>query len=189
VVLTPHKASTDAISTVRVITNDTGGHGSAVHIGDGFLLTAGHVAADAKEREIKDNKGNTQTAEVLWASTKYDLALLRVSNFKGLGASPLDCSKRAAEGSPVKLVGNPLEMEFVTTHGHVASAFALQNEMAHEWSVVDATVAPGMSGGPVLDRAGNVVGIVSAQPLLGRAPVPFTLMVPAKVACNLMGRR
>jgi S1-C subfamily serine protease len=194
--LSPHCVSTDAMSTVKVV--DTGGEarGTAVHIGDGFLLTAAHVVGEERSLDIVDSRDNEQQAPVLWSSAKYDVALARVPDPRRIAVSRLDCGKRAPEGTPVTVVGHPLGMKFVATRGHIASNLphSLEGSPA-EWRVVDITVAPGNSGGPVFDAAGKVVGLVSAGAWspggFGRRPMPFpiTLMVPAKVACNLMGRR
>ena len=59
--------------------------------------------------------------------------------------------------------------------------------------VFDGTVAPGMSGGPVLDRRGFVVGLTvgrMATPIgFGAALLPVSYVVPSSTVCNLLARR
>jgi S1-C subfamily serine protease len=180
----------EADSVVKVYRTDEG-HGSGVHIGSGYVLTAAHVLADQKEIEVKTTLGEKRKAEILWVSAKYDLAIMRV-DATGLKASPLSCA-RPMVGEEIEARGNPLSEEFMTTHGKVSSTHAgLSNPDGHDYIAADLTVAPGMSGGPVLNRHGYVVGIVSAmmgQPaMFSFVPYGISYIVPGDRACFLLAR-
>ena len=75
--VTPAQPAHQAGSVVKIMQGT--GHGSGVHIGDGFIVTAAHVVGDAKETEIKLDDGATRKAETLWVNKAYDIALVRVS--------------------------------------------------------------------------------------------------------------
>lgn len=167
-----------------------GGHGSGAHIGNGYILTAAHVIGTAQTAQVKTDDGQKREAAVLWVNTKYDVALIRVFKHHDISVAPLDC-RIPKVGEAVRGYGNPLIIEFMQSWGRVGSKQAQFGNWA-EAIVLDMTVAPGMSGGPVFDSAGRVVGIMVGLPLmrLGLTPsaVPFTFAVPARTACNLMGR-
>jgi S1-C subfamily serine protease len=168
----------------------SGGHGSGAHIGNGYILTAAHVIGTDQTAQVKTDDGRKREASVLWVNTKYDVALIRVFKHQDIAVAPLNC-RIPKVGEALRGYGNPLIIEFMQSWGRVGSKQGKFGSW-EEAIVVDMTVAPGMSGGPVLDASGNVVGIIVGLPLmrLGMTPsaVPFTFVVPARTACNLMGR-
>jgi S1-C subfamily serine protease len=179
-------------ASVKVMLN--GGHGSGTHIGKRYILTAAHVVDSAKEVQIKADDGSLRAAKVLWANRAYDIALLRIDE-TGTGrvplkTVPLGCVDPAL-GDYVALSGNPGNIEFVTTYGRVAGKARKVAEI-ESVMVLDATVAPGMSGGGVVDASGKVVGVTVALMLIptgfSASLVPVSYVVPASVVCELMGR-
>lgn len=185
--LVPYAPSSPiAGATVEVMT--PGGHGSGVAIGGGYILTAGHVAGDEHAVTLKLDNGQTVDAAVLWANHDYDVALLHTT--ATTRTAPLDCHG-TANGAAVTLRGNPLDLEFITTRGHVAGTARKYGPWASVL-VLDAQIIPGMSGGPVFDVDGNVVAIavgVMLEPAgLVAAPVGISYAVPASVVCLLMAR-
>lgn len=176
-------------ATVRVFHD--AGHGSGVHIGHGLILTAAHVVKDhADGIKIKTDAGVETTAEVLWASAEHDVALLRDADLSAASAR-LDC-RATKVGEHVSAVGNPGPLEFVTTWGRVA---AIEKARANWKStiMIDSTVAPGMSGGPLFDRYGHVIGIVVGVQISGSSPfginiVPISYIVPSTDVCRLLAR-
>jgi S1-C subfamily serine protease len=181
-------ASNQASDVVKVMLE--GGHGSGVHIGDGYILTAAHVVGANKEVTLKSSMGDVQKGAVLWANTDYDVALVRAERPARLGSATLSC-RTAAVGEVVEARGNPLMVEFVSAYGHVAG----EPRAVGAWKyvlVTDSTTVPGMSGGPVYDKAGDVVGItvgVMAVPMgFGASLTGFGTVVPSSTVCMLMGR-
>ena len=165
------------------------GHGSGVHIGDGLVLSAAHVASEGDVVKIKLDDGTTRDAQVVWASKASDIALLQTSP-AGLAASPLSCAP-AIVGQSVTARGNPLVLEFVTTYGHIVGA----PRQMQEWASVvpvDMVILPGMSGGPLFNSAGEVVGInvaVLTVPLgLSASITGLGMVVPSSHICSLLGR-
>jgi S1-C subfamily serine protease len=166
------------------------GHGSGVHIGNGYIVTAAHVVGGETGFTLKSSAGDVQKGAVLWASKTYDIALVRAERPARLAAAKLAC-RDATVGETVTAEGNPATLEFVTAYGAVAGA---PREMG-PWKsafVVDGTIVMGMSGGGVFDAKGNVVGIavgVMSVPVgFGASLTGFGAVVPSSVVCELMGR-
>lgn len=173
---------TRATSVVQV--NINGGHGSGVHLGNGFVLTAAHVTENDPTGTVTDTTGLKLKYEVLWVNKTYDLSLIRVE-FGGnwLGTSSLTC-RHASVGEPVEIVGNPLDLGNIHTWGRVSGP---DIPGIGDWKVVftaDALSGPGNSGGPVFDANHEVIGILVGGP----NREPLSLIVPSHVACTLMGR-
>ncbi|MBY3434802.1 trypsin-like peptidase domain-containing protein [Rhizobium laguerreae] len=189
IVQAPPTTSEDSV----VMVNLADGHGSGVHIGNGFIITAAHVAGEAKEVDIKRQVGEDLKAEVLWVNKAYDIALLRTSG-KLAGQSALNCAQPKI-GDEIQAAGNPLNLEFVSSFGRIAGT-ARAAEPWREVVITDVTTVMGASGGPLFGKDGRVVGIV-----VGVMPAPikngdgyvpsltgFGTAVPASVVCQLLGR-
>lgn len=176
-----------ATSVVKVVLAK--GHGSGVHIGNGYVLTAAHVVDSLTTAKIKLSDGKEVTGDVLWVNKAYDVALLR-SDGGAMGVSKLAC-RTIAVGDVIRAAGNPTILEFVDSYGKVSGA---KRELRPWKSVVitDITTVPGMSGGPVFDDKGEVVGIsvgVLSLPLGFSASLTgFGTMVPSSTICELLAR-
>ena len=174
-------------SIVKIIEGK--GHGSGVHIGDGFIVTAAHVVGDVKETQIKLDDGATRKAEVLWSNKAYDIALVRTVA-DGLAASHLSC-RVPDTGEVITARGNPTILEFVSAYGRVAGS----ERKFGPWQsvfVTDITTVPGMSGGGVFDADGNLVGITVGVLVAPAGMFPslsgFGTAVPGATVCKLMGQ-
>lgn len=190
----PQPAPIEYVTEASVVYVDTDkGHGSGVHIGDGYILTAGHVADGIKTIQIKTAGGKFQPADVLWLNKEYDIALLRTKP-DGIGAATLAC-RYAHAGEDIRAIGNPLTLEFVSSYGRVSGDV----RSLGPWKAVlltDITTIPGQSGGPVFDEGGALVGITVG---VVSAPIPtpfgpiyaytgFGTVVPSQTVCDLMAR-
>jgi S1-C subfamily serine protease len=165
--------------------------GSGVAIGAGFILTAGHVAGepgnDLTELTAVSDRGDKAKAKVLWANHAYDIALLRLAEPLAVAASRLYCTDPFV-GEDVIAKGNPGPLNFVTTYGHVASTISEIGPWLRAY-VVDITLGHGMSGGPVLDKVGRVIGLAVGG-FVGPGNLAGTLSVAAagSAACDLMAK-
>lgn len=157
------------------------GKGSGVHIGNGYILTAHHVIDGAKELTVKTDDGRSLTPEIMWANSAYDIALLRVDP-AGVSSRALRCTD-PLRGDAVWSLGNPLGLKFVAFYGHISGSARPLGDWASVL-ILDITVGPGMSGGPLIDSSGRVVGIVVAA----MRGTPIGAAVPGSAACRLMGR-
>lgn len=171
-----------------------GGHGSGVHLGNGFILTAGHVADMAGEFDIKTSDGKTAKARVLWSNHASDVALLRIEGGFDLPAAKLACNAMRI-GQSVRLEGNPSDTEFATSWGRVSALghTGFENlDGRGRWKVLvtlDMTAAPGTSGGPIFDGdTDNVAGILVSGMQTLRGTFAYTYMVPSTEICTFFGR-
>ncbi len=177
--------STDT-ATVKVILKN--GHGSGVHIGNGFVLTAAHVTGDTATVELKTKDGKTRPADVLWVNKTYDIALLRTSP-EILPAAHLDC-RLVSDGTIIEAVGNLQKIEFVSAYGRIAGEPRAQGPWKSVF-VTDITTVQGQSGGPVFadgDLVGITVGVMAAQAGFSSSLVGFGFVVPSSDVCALLGR-
>lgn len=184
-------------SDVMVIVNDTGGHGSGVFVGGQYYLTASHVAnGKTKRLDLKFHDGSIRKAELLWTSPEFDIALMRASG-DGVDAANLSC-RDVPSGEPIISKGNPFFIEFVESFGKTASPALRGDKLPKEMKafravqVIDTTVLPGQSGGPVFDSKGNLIGITVAvvnAPGFGLSPTGYGIMVPSSEICQLLARQ
>ncbi len=182
----PNLPATES-ATVKIQVNDA--HGSGVHIGDGFIITAAHVVGDAKEVQLKAKGGEFRKTDVLWVNKANDIALLRTSS-AGLGAAKLAC-RTVKAGDPIVAYGNPLQIEFVAAYGKIAG----EPRKTGPWNaayVTDVTTVMGQSGGPVFADGGDLIGItvgVMAAPIGSSGSlVGYGYVVPSTAVCELLGR-
>lgn len=137
---------------------------------DGFIVTNNHVidgAADGGRIQVTFADGSVELAEVVGRTSDYDLAVLRVPR-TGLAALPLADSDAVEVGDPVVAVGAPLGLEGTVTSGIVSALNrAVTAGSATTTSFInaiqtDAAINPGNSGGPLVNAAGEVIGINTA---------------------------
>jgi S1-C subfamily serine protease len=163
------------------------GHGSAVHLGKGVILTAAHVVAAAEKVEVKTERGAIVSAEILWRHFGLDVALLRAESPLSAAASHVSCAP-VEIGERVRLVGNPGPFDFVHTWGRIASAVGTIGPYPIA-AMVDTAGGLGMSGGPILNFLGEVRGIMVAIPASqGSYVAPLAIVVPASAICPLLAK-
>lgn len=132
----------------------------------GFILTNFHVVDGASNITVTFDDRRTVPARVVGRDASTDLALLKV-NPAAASLHPLKLgdSSRAQVGDPVLAIGNPFGLDRTLTTGVVS---ALQRELRspngftiNDVIQTDAAINPGNSGGPLLNTAGEVVGVNS----------------------------
>jgi S1-C subfamily serine protease len=141
--------------------------GSGIVIDDnGTILTNYHVVENAVKVTVSFEKGNTVEAQVVGKDPSNDLAVLRIpTDGLTLHALQLGDSSKAEVGDPVYAIGNPFDLERTLTTG-VVSALQRQITAPNGFTIdnvlqTDAPINPGNSGGPLLNAAGQVIGINS----------------------------
>lgn len=165
------------------------GHGSAVHVGSGYLISAAHVVVNGEYR-VKLDDGTVRTASTLWINRDYDIALLKLDDFNGIESSSLKCRTPVLH-EQVAARGNPLNLEWITTRGWIAGA---SMEVGPWKSVVPMSLplAGGMSGGGLFDANGYLVGILVGVPIqrigMGGTFVGMAYAVDGKSICSLLAR-
>jgi S1-C subfamily serine protease len=129
---------------------------------DGYLVTNYHVVRGAKSCMVKTRQGKFP-ARVVKTDEKNDLALLKViGNFPAL---PVGNSKEAKLGDAVFTIGFPNTdvqgIEPKLTRGDINSIAGIKDDPRH--FQISVPVQPGNSGGPLVDSAGNVIGVVTMR--------------------------
>jgi len=138
---------------------------------DGYILTNNHVVAGGDAAggsiEVLFADGSEETATVVGKTADYDLAVVKVAR-TGLVPLVLGDSDKVLVGDPVVAIGAPLGLEGTVTTGIVSalnrpvSAGDASDTAFINAIQTDAAINPGNSGGPLVDSAGEVVGINSA---------------------------
>jgi S1-C subfamily serine protease len=133
----------------------------------GHILTNNHVIEGADKIEVKLGESDKEyTAEVVGTDPASDLALLKVSAPSSeLTPLTLGDSSKMEVGDPVVAIGNPFGLDRTVTSG-IVSALQRQIQAPNGFSIdnviqTDAAINPGNSGGPLINDAGEVIGINS----------------------------
>ncbi len=125
----------------------------------GFVVTNAHVVDGCDDPKVICGSGAPAVARVLARDARNDLALLKV-DFAPDHVAALRAGVRV--GEEIAAFGYPLQGRLSTggnfTVGNVSALAGLQNDSRHVQ--ITAPIQPGNSGGPVVDRAGNVIGVV-----------------------------
>jgi S1-C subfamily serine protease len=134
---------------------------------EGHLLTNNHVVEGADRIQVKlGDSDTTYTAKVVGTDPATDLALLDVeAPADQLHPLALGRSAEMEVGDPVVAIGNPFGLDRTVTSG-IVSALQRQIEAPDGFSITnviqtDAAINPGNSGGPLINAAGEVIGINS----------------------------
>jgi putative serine protease PepD len=165
-------------STVQIVAAYDGQAGGATGSGfvldrQGHIVTNNHVVASAAEDDgpikVVDSDGTRYDATVVGRSPVYDLAILKVDAVEGLVPAALGSSAVLRVGDPVVAFGSPLGLSQTVTSGIVSALNRpvttgdSDNESSYINAVqTDAAINPGNSGGPLVNLAGEVVGVNSA---------------------------
>jgi S1-C subfamily serine protease len=148
------------------------GGGSATGSGfviddEGHVLTNNHVVEGATRITVKLGDSETShDAEVVGADPATDVALLKVdAPASELHPLTLGSSAEMEVGDPVVAIGNPFGLDRTVTSG-IVSALQRQIQAPNGFSIdnviqTDAAINPGNSGGPLINGAGEVIGINS----------------------------
>ncbi len=133
------------------------GHGSGFLVdAAGLIATNYHVVGNARYLAAETSERVKVPAQLVASDAQHDLAIVRVhpSLVEGLEPIPLaqDGERRLAEGEKVLAIGNPLSQTAVVTLGIVS-------RVQPDAIISDVDIAPGNSGGPMLNMRGEAVGI------------------------------
>ena len=134
----------------------------------GLLLTNAHVVFGRQSIMVTLDDGTRLPAKVVGADPILDLALLRITppEAERLPTVVLGDSDRLRVGDDVFAIGNPLGLDQTMTRGIVSALNRVLQEtvysMLEPMIQTDTPINPGNSGGPLLNRAGEVVGITTS---------------------------
>jgi putative serine protease PepD len=135
---------------------------------DGTIVTNSHVVADSTRVQVRfGERGRRVEGEVAGTDPSSDLAVVRIdpSEAGALFALPLADSRRVRVGELAVAIGSPFGLDRTATAGIVSST-GREIQAPNGFSIdrviqTDAPINPGNSGGPLLNAAGQVIGVNS----------------------------
>lgn len=148
-------------------TRETQGLGSGFIISkDGYILTNNHVIEGAKEINVYlTSRQEPYSAEVIGADAELDLAVIKIKAGTNLPMLKLGDSSKTKVGNWVIAIGNPYGLDHTVTVGVISAKgrpVVIDGTEFKDLIQTDASINPGNSGGPLLNLAGEVVGINTA---------------------------
>jgi serine protease Do len=128
---------------------------------DGYIVTNAHVVDGAKEVTVKLTDRREFTAKVVGSDKRTDIALIKI-DAANLPALDFAAKTGVKRGEWVVAIGSPFGFENSVSAGVVSGIHrALPNGQMVPFIQTDVAVNPGNSGGPLLNAAGQVVGVNS----------------------------
>ena len=130
----------------------------------GYILTNNHVVDQASKIQVQLNGDPTKyTAKVIGTDEDTDLAVIKIDAGKELPCAKLGNSEGVQVGDWVLAIGSPFGLNATVTAGIIsAKDRGGMGRQFQRFLQTDAAINPGNSGGPLVDMAGQVIGINTA---------------------------
>ncbi len=153
----------------------------------GYILTNEHVVDGATKIQVTlDGDLNHYTAKVIGTDKETDLAVLKIEGNRDFPVAPLGNSDGVQVGDWVLAFGSPFGLQATVTAG-IVSAKDRGNvgRQFQRFIQTDAAINPGNSGGPLVNLAGEVIGINTAIFTGGRGFQGVGFALPSNTAINV----
>jgi len=153
----------------------------------GFILTNNHVVDQATKIQVQLNGESTKyTAKVVGVDEETDLAVIKVDAGKDLPTAKLGNSDGVQVGDWVLAIGSPFGLQATVTAGIIsAKDRGGVGRQFQKFLQTDAAINPGNSGGPLVDMAGEVIGVNTAIITGSRGYEGVGFALPSTVAINV----
>ncbi|MEU8267375.1 trypsin-like peptidase domain-containing protein [Sphaerisporangium sp. NPDC049002] len=169
-----------SVVSLDVKGNSEAGTGSGFLIKGGYIVTNNHVVAAAAQTgniKVTFSTKKTTNGKIVGRDPSSDIAVVKPDQTFGAPEIVLGNSDRVVVGDPVIAIGSPLGLTGTVTTGIVSSLnrpVTAGGESGSESSFInaiqtDAAINPGNSGGPLVNAAGEVIGVNSAIATLGNS--------------------
>jgi 2-alkenal reductase len=190
------------VVAIRVLTEQGGGLGSGFVIDkEGHIVTNFHVIEGVTDLEVDFPSGFKARGEVIGKDTDSDLAVIKVdAPAEELYPLPLGDSSKLKVGETVVAIGNPFGLSGTMTTGIISALGRTLSSLhnapggtpftAGDIIQTDAAVNPGNSGGPLINLAGEVIGVNRAirTESFSTAQEPVNSGVSFAIAVNIVKR-
>ena len=163
--------STVSVGSGRFSAAGTGVGSGFIYSADGYILTNNHVVEGATSLTVALKDGRELPATVVQTDAAADLAVIKV-DATGLPTATIGSSSDVKIGESVLAIGSPLGTYTDTVTSGILSGLARSITVTDDQTgrphtltnmlQTDAAINPGNSGGPLVDLAGNVIGINTA---------------------------
>jgi serine protease Do len=127
----------------------------------GYIITNFHVVEKADTINVSLASGDEFKAKVVGKDEKTDIAVLKVETKKDLPVAKLGNSDGMTQGDWVLAIGSPFGLEQTVTAG-IISATGRSGSQYQRFLQTDAAINQGNSGGPLVNMAGEVIGVNTA---------------------------
>lgn len=132
--------------------------GTGFYLSDyNVIITNEHVVRDNKQVVINGKGFEKQLVEVIYLDPKHDLAFIEPPKEHSLSDLRLNPDPDLFQGQGAMAVGHPFGLEFTATQGIISNL--LQENNGVRYIQHDASLNPGNSGGPLIDKSGFVIGV------------------------------
>lgn len=131
--------------------------------GNGFIATNAHVINNARNLVVENKKGDQFIAIPVYVNKNTDLAILKITDtaFRKINVLPYSIPKASADlGDQIFTLGYPRE-EVVYGEGYLSAKSGYSGDTTSYQISIPAN--PGNSGGPVINKNGEVIGIISSK--------------------------
>lgn len=167
-------------SVVSIKSDDSIGTGFVVKK-DGWIATNLHVIASGSQVAVFTADGKRfDVVEVLAVDSDRDLALVRIDS-SDLPELTVGDSDRVRPGDAVIAIGHPLGLEDTVSDGLISAVRKIDETLT--LLQISAPIAPGSSGGPLIDHRGRVIGVATA---VSQAGQNLNFGVPTRYLRELM---
>lgn len=154
---------------------------------EGYILTNNHVVERSDDIKVKLADEREFTAKIIGRDSKSDLALIKIDSDKPLVPLPLGDSGKLAVGEWVVAIGNPFGLGNTVTAGIVSAKYRQIGAGSYDNFIqTDASINPGNSGGPLLNTAGEVIGINTAIFSQSGGSIGIGFAIPIDMAKDLL---
>ena len=195
-------AATDpAVVDVNTVLDGLEGGGAAAGTGmvvtpNGVIVTNNHVVQGADAVTVVVPGHGTHTAAVIGTDPAADVAVLKVAGLSGLPTVQFGNSSTIIVGDPVVAIGNALGLGgrptvtqgIISATGRTITASdgtGANPETLYGLLQTDAPIAPGNSGGPLVDAAGQVIGMDTAGASAGATGASLGFAIPSTTVLTI----
>ena len=152
---------------------------------DGYIVTNAHVVDGASEVTVKLTDRREFTAKVIGSDKRTDIALIKIEA-ANLPALDINANPAIRKGEWVIAIGSPFGFESSVSAGVISGVHrALPNGQMVPFIQTDVAVNPGNSGGPLLNAAGQVVGVNAQIYSRSGGYMGLSFAIPADIAAKV----